>query len=96
MGRSWKEQGWEKLGRKGGEGEEEEAGRESHACLHVCPFGPSSKKVGKGLILPLHLTSSGPGSPPHSQKHMVSQLLPLATYLEGEDAINVGTAAPQI
>lgn len=78
---SWKEQGGEKMGRKGGE-EEEEEGRESHACLHVCPLGPSSKKGGQGLSLRLHLTASGPGSPARSHKHMVSQLLPLATYLE--------------
>lgn len=67
---SWKEQGGEKMGRKGGE---EEEGRESHACLYVCPFGPSSQKGGQGLILLLlHLTTSGPGSPTRSHKHMVS------------------------
>lgn len=93
---SWKEQGREKMGRKGGKEEEEEEGRESHACLYVRPFGPSGRKVRKGLNLLRHLTSSGPGSPAHSHKHMVSQLLPLATYLEGDDAINVRTAAPQI
>lgn len=78
---SRKEQGGEKMGRKGGE---EEEGRESHACLYACPLAPSGQKGGQGLslLLLLHLTTSGPGSPSRSHKHMVSPLLPLATYLE--------------
>lgn len=73
------EPGGEKPGRKGGE---EEEGREGHACCYVCPFGPSSQKGGRGLSVLLHPSTSGPGSPAHAHKHMVSLLLPLATYLE--------------
>lgn len=78
-GISRKEREGEKMKWKEGE---EEKGRESHACLHVCPFGLYGKKGDQGLILLLYLTTSGPGSPAHSHKHMVSQLLPLATFLE--------------
>lgn len=91
MGLGRKEQGGEKVGRKGGE---EEEGRESHACSHVRLFGSGQQEWGEGrggggqgLSLLLHLTTSGPGSPAHSHKHMVSQLLPLATYLERKHSI---------
>lgn len=63
------------MGRRGGE--EEEEGGESHACLCVRPFGPSQQERGEGLRLLLLLTTSGPGSPAHSHKDIVSQLLPL-------------------
>lgn len=85
-GKSWKEQ-WERMGRRGGEEEEEnEEGRVSHARLCFCTFGPLQQRVGeggKGCFL-LLLTTSGPGSPSHSHKDMISQLLPPANYLKGE------------
>lgn len=79
----WKEQGGEKMGRKGGE-----EGRATPVCTSDC-LGPASKNGrggGQGLSLFLHLTTSGPGSPAHSHKHMVSQSTVAPGNIPGEEA----------
>lgn len=91
--RRWGWAGESRGGRKWeGKGERKRrGGRATPVCTSDC-LGPASKNGrgvggGQGLSLLLHLTTSGPGSPAHSHKHMVSQLLPQATYLERKHSI---------
>lgn len=87
--RRWGWAGKSREGRKWeGKGERKRReGRATPVCTSDC-LGLASKngRGGQGLSLFLHLTTSGPGSPAHSHKHMVSQSTVAPGNIPGEEA----------